>query len=202
VKEESRRRILNSTTHVAKEQTTLYASGADFCRIFAEDMNNLYLLSLLLTADEEKAEQCFVAGLDDCANGNQVFQEWAHSWARRAIIKNAVRLLEPQPRETGSHVSGATKLSIDESRSMLRAEMSAVLELPAFERFVLVMSVLEGYSDRECALLLGCTRDSVIAGRIRALQRFGRTAARASAEDRRAVLAPIAPLATAAVFST
>jgi hypothetical protein len=40
-----------------------YATGGDFCRIYLEQMNNLYLLALLLTADPQKAEQCFLSGL-------------------------------------------------------------------------------------------------------------------------------------------
>src|SRR5262245_32254781 len=73
-----------------------YATSADFCRIFAEDMRNLYWLSFILTADPGKAEQCFVAGLDDCFAGNGVFKDWARSWARRTIIKNAIRLISPE----------------------------------------------------------------------------------------------------------
>ena len=40
-----------------------YATSADFCRIFVEQVNSLYLLSLLLTADPQKAEQCYLSGV-------------------------------------------------------------------------------------------------------------------------------------------
>lgn len=40
-----------------------YATGGDFRGIYLEQMNNLYLLALLLTADPQKAEQCFLSGL-------------------------------------------------------------------------------------------------------------------------------------------
>jgi hypothetical protein len=56
----------------------------------------------------------------------------------------------------------------------LRAELSLILGLQPFERFVLVMSVFERYSDRECTLLLGCTRASLISARNRALQQIAR----------------------------
>jgi DNA-directed RNA polymerase specialized sigma24 family protein len=49
----------------------------------------------------------------------------------------------------------------------------AILELPSFERFVFVMSVLERFSIQECSLLLGCTRRDVIAAQTRALQQMG-----------------------------
>ena len=75
---------------------TPYASRGDFCRIFYEEIDNLYRLSFLLTADADKAERCFVSGLEDSLKGNRVFKEWARSWARRAIIQNAVRVVNPQ----------------------------------------------------------------------------------------------------------
>lgn len=163
----------------SKENTTtlaehaLYATKSDFCKIFTEDMKDLYLLSLLLTADPAKAEQCFVSGLDDCADGNQVFKEWAHSWARRAIIKNAIRLIAPDVANFSPERNGVRRdrnAFSDQPRPEFKADMAALLELDAFERFAFVVSVLEGYSDRECALLLGCTRDTLIEARSRALQ--------------------------------
>jgi len=52
------------------------------------------------------------------------------------------------------------------------AGMADTLELPEFERFVFVMSVLERHSFQESALLLGCTCGDVIAARTRALERI------------------------------
>src|ERR1700680_3577513 len=153
---------------------TPYASGADFCRIFDEDMNDLYLLSFLLTADHEKAEECFVSGLEDAVEGNPVFQEWARSWARRAIIQNAVRAINPRPVEGGGR---SHSTSVDNHGKALppqqQVEIAGVLGLELFARFVYVMTVLERYSDHECSLLLGCARRDVIAARSRALQQLG-----------------------------
>jgi hypothetical protein len=42
-----------------------YSNSGDFRRIFSEEIDSLYVLSLLLTADPEKAEQCFVSSLED-----------------------------------------------------------------------------------------------------------------------------------------
>jgi hypothetical protein len=149
----------------------LYASNGDFQRIFDEDMNGLYLLSFLLTADREKAEHCFVSGLEDAVNGNPVFKEWARSWARRVIIKNAVKVISPRPVEESAHSS---PVSVNRNGKPLPAEqqveITAVLGLEPFERFVYVMTVLEGYSVQDCSLLLGCARRDVLAARSRALQ--------------------------------
>lgn len=54
-----------------------YASRDDFQRVFHEETDSLYRLAFLLTADSEKAQQCFVSGLEDSVNGSSVFKEWA-----------------------------------------------------------------------------------------------------------------------------
>ena len=148
---------------------TTYASSGDFRRIFHEETDSLYQLSFLLTADHEKAEECFVSGLEDSVNGSPVFKEWARSWARRAIIHNAVRVINPRP--TDEHAPPSLN-SDGKTPAGEEAEIAAVLELGPFERFVYVMSVLEHYSDRDCFVLLGCAQRDVIAARIRALQQI------------------------------
>ena len=167
---------LKITKHSSKHGAELYATCADFCRIFAEDMKNLYLLALVLTADPEKAERCFVSGLDDCIAGNQVFRDWARSWARRMVIKNAIRMIAPG-RERVSQIQhpAATKTAQASNGSRAQrvpVEVFSILELSALERFGFVMSVLERYSDLDCALLLGCTRESFIRARLQALEKI------------------------------
>ena len=57
----------------AKEsRESQYATNGDFRKVFTECARRLYLVSFLLTANHQKAEQCFVAGLDECAEGNDV----------------------------------------------------------------------------------------------------------------------------------
>lgn len=151
-----------------------YATASDYCRIFQEDMSNLYSLAFLLTADSSKAEECFVSGLERCSEGNQVFKEWARSWARRTIIKGAVRLADLHSTSTNASSNPATNVA--PALPGLRAEMSAILSLPPLERFAFVTSVLEGYTDRDSALLLGCTQPSLVAARTRAIQQIAKPA--------------------------
>jgi hypothetical protein len=73
-----------------------YATATDFRRIFTEDVNSLYLLALLLTGSPEKAEECFVEGIGESTKEHRVFKEWARSWARRTIIRSAIRLVAPR----------------------------------------------------------------------------------------------------------
>jgi len=160
---------------LGRQEPTPYATGADFCRIFEDDLNRLYLLSFLLTGDRSLAEKCLVSGLDDSAKGNSVFKEWARSWARRTIIQKAIRMI--RPRSSGNRTSSSTFNRGAARATTEPAEIANIVELPAFERFVFVMSVLERQSDMECSLLLDCTRSEVIAARTRALQQIGRSAA-------------------------
>lgn len=154
--------------NLTSQPSTVYATAADFCRIFAKDMNRLYLLSLLLTADPSAAETCFVQGLETSGKNNLVFKEWAESWARRTVIQNAIQTIRPNQKANSSVSVDGLGAEIN-----LPAELAAVVALPAFERFVFVITVLEGYSEQECSLLLNCSRSDVNAGKIRALRQIG-----------------------------
>lgn len=163
---------MSEATHITR--ATQYANSDDFCRIFDEDMNGLYLLSFLLTADRGKAERCLVSGFEDAVEGNAVFKEWARSWARRAIIQNAVRLIDPRPAEASDSSLFSSVNSSDKPLSAgQQVEIAAVLALEPFDRFVYVITVLEHYSDQDCSLLLGCARRDVLAARTRALRQIG-----------------------------
>lgn len=157
---------------ISSSSETLHATSTDFCRIFETDMNRLYLLSLLLTADSELAEKCFVRGLEDSKNSNPVFKEWAHSWARRTVILNAIRAIGPRPGIGESVARGSNEKNVEG----LPGEFTAVINLPAFERFVFVMAVLERYSARDCRLLLNCSNFDVAQARVQAVQQLGESA--------------------------
>jgi len=165
-----------------KQITTLkpYASSEDFSQVFDEDMNSLYLLSYLLTADREKAEQCFVSGVEDAVEGNPVFKDWARSWARRMIIVNAVRAISPRPTEENGRSNSASVRSSRKTPPVKPVEIAGVLALDPFERFVYVITVLERFSDQDCSLLLGCARREVVAARTRAFEQIATTMAQHS----------------------
>jgi hypothetical protein len=50
--------------------------------------------------------------------------------------------------------------------------LAGILSLGVFERFVFVMSVLEGQSDGDCALALRCSRSEVTMARMLAIERL------------------------------
>jgi len=148
-----------------------YATHSDFCTVFLQHLDGLYSLALILTGDEFRAEECLLAAFDSCEQPDLVFKESAVPWSRRSVIKTAIRSMSPLPfGPARRHLLGhSSDPKFDRNTSI-----NCVLELPAFERFVFVMSVLEGYSDRDCALLLGCSCADVVAARIRAFQQIPR----------------------------
>ena len=153
---------------IGKVQATQYATSADVCKIFTENLDRLYLLSFLLTGDHEKAERCFVGGLEDSIEANQVFRKWAHSWAKRTIVQNAIRLLQPGAFAAG--LPSSIQSQNGEGLDLGDFALYPVLVLEDFERFVFVMTVLERYSDHECALFLGCSIQDIRGTRVRALE--------------------------------
>jgi hypothetical protein len=148
-----------------------YATREDFLKIFDEDMHGLYQLSFLLTGDQQKAERCFAAGIEDCVKENRVFREWARAWAKRVIVETAIHELHPRLSHSNSSAFSSTVFSHHQRSSgpIGHFDLDAVLRLAEFERFVFVLCTLERYQERECALLLGCTASEVREARTQAI---------------------------------
>jgi DNA-directed RNA polymerase specialized sigma24 family protein len=175
---------------IAASSDNGFATCEDFRKLFIEDMESLYLLSFLLTGNQDEAEQCFLEGLDACVDGISVFRELADVWARRIIIRQALRMAA----EHDGFLRWAPGLveSADEgvlSRTSLhRIALTRVLALEDLERSVFVLSILEGYSTQSCALLLAVSRKEVQEARARALQHI------VNVDMEPAVLARVYPL--------
>jgi DNA-directed RNA polymerase specialized sigma24 family protein len=140
-----------------------YATREEFRKILDEDLNRLYQLSFLLTADHQKAERCFVASIEDCTKENHVFREWARAWTIRIVVENAIRDLSPRP--TRSNSSSQPSLRTQGTTGPIgyfdADSLDSLMGLPDFDRFVFVLRVLERYPENECALLLGSLRSQV-----------------------------------------
>lgn len=157
-----------------EQQTNQNASGEAVYSVSSEDRNSLYQLSFLLTRDHETAERCFVAGLANPVRGNRAFNQWAHAWAKRIVIENAIRELKPQPRVARPNPC-ATVFPYCGELSRTRDghfEVDAILALKDFERFVFVMSVLERYSEHDCSHFLDCPVLEIRQARSRALEKL------------------------------
>jgi len=153
-----------------------YATCQDFLKIFDEDMLDLYQLSFLLTGDHQKGQRCFVAGIEDCAKENRVFREWARVWAKRVIVENAIRELQPRRCHSSSSALLPTVFSHNQQSSGASGhfDVDAVLGLADFQRFVFVLCVLERYPQHECALLLGCSASEVREARTQAIEELAK----------------------------
>lgn len=161
-------------TQFREQQANLNARGEDFCRISSKDLNSLYQLSFLLTRDHEKAERCFVVGIEHLVRGNRAFNQWAHAWAKRIVIENAIREIKPRPRVPHSQSPAiafpyGAQLSTPPVRYF---ELQAILALEDFERFAFVMSTLDHYSEHDCALFLDCSVLEIREARARALEKL------------------------------
>jgi len=146
-----------------------YANRADFCEVFDRELRPLYLLAFLLTANHKRAEQCFVSTLDEALEQTAVFKDWAGSWVKRCLIKNAIRSVRPtsaRSSEKKDFWSGVKSATGGESG------VDTVAQLSPLERFVLVMTVLERYSAWDCSVLLGCSPKKVAQEQMRALRRL------------------------------
>jgi DNA-directed RNA polymerase specialized sigma24 family protein len=147
-------------------------TSIDFCQLFRREMKGLYLLAFLLTGHQKTAEECFATSLADCVRGIAVDRESAHSWAKRVVIKNAIRLVTHHF-ECASREAPWVSSGIDEETSKHctgNLALRSVLALGHFERLVFVMSVLEGLSERESAVLLECLPKQIREALVRALR--------------------------------
>ncbi len=139
-----------------------HAGKKDFCAIFEGEMHTLYSLALLLTADHKRAEEVFLAAFNECMNGAEVFHGFERSWTRRAIVKQAIRLMKPRP--------GDSDIALDVCASDVPAHL---LDLRPFDRFIFAITVLERYTVHEAAVFLNCMPSHVEKSRVRVLESLG-----------------------------
>ena len=133
------------TIRYGDEHVAAYATVRDFCKTFAEELDGLYLLSLLLTGDNDKAEQCVLYALEECADETGVFRQCVSSWTRLAIIRHAIQMIRPVPGRWDSFSIISLEGTVASAENN---PFAAIRALGAFERFVFVMSILEGWSEQ------------------------------------------------------
>jgi hypothetical protein len=151
----------------------IYATTNDFQKLFAREMTGLFRLSLNLTADAEKAESCLILAMRECFSNRAVAKEFALIWARRTVIRNAIRLVLGTKNAIPIDIYGEAgpdfHLQPSEHRIEELRDSLVVLELADFDRLVFVISVLERYSILDCALLLKKSPKEVNDARVRAI---------------------------------
>ncbi len=150
--------MTDKETQVVSERDS-YASVHDFCSMFKQEMDAFFQLAFTLTGNEKKAEEVIVNALDDCAKA-KVFRPWAKSWSRLAVIERAIKTM-----------ASNTQSNDTKGRS---AELQSILNLAPFDRFVYVLTVLEKYSIRDCAVLLRASKREVLNRQVSALEQVAK----------------------------
>jgi DNA-directed RNA polymerase specialized sigma24 family protein len=150
-----------------------YATTDDFQKLFAREMTDLFRLSLQLTAHAEKAENCLILAMRECFANSTVSRDWALVWARRTLIRNAIRLVldteSTMPSDICNEVESDSDFPSSEHRIETLQDSLAILTLPDFDRLVFVICALEQYSILDCALLLKRSPKDVNDARVRAI---------------------------------
>lgn len=159
-------------TQIYHDKAATYAPGTDSWNALADEMHNLYLLSLLLTGDPHKAQQCFLGSIGECESEIDVFMSWAQARARRTIVERAIWVVAPTPEHAYDFSFDHLKLSAAKMKTNI---FDAIVGLNAFERFVYIMSVVEKQSDEDCSTLLGCSQKDVMIARSVALAQLAST---------------------------
>jgi hypothetical protein len=142
-----------------------YATRPDLCENLLTNLQPLYVLALLLTGTHTEAEQCFVTTIEVAISTKSIFKGWESSWSKRCLIINAVGRVF-RPNERPGKQQGIYEGDVERGR----CTVDTVASLAPMQRFVFVITVLEKYSEHECALLLGCTSREVREARIQALR--------------------------------
>jgi hypothetical protein len=83
-------------------------------------------------------------------------QGMVRSWIKRRLIENAIKIVSPALAGNGQR---RELWSSGQREAQRECEIDSVTKLAALERFVFVMSILERYSNWDCALLMGCSHE-------------------------------------------
>jgi hypothetical protein len=162
-----------SMARITSSSVNEFATADDFQRLFASDMSDLFHLAYLLTADAEQAEHCLILTMHECMASASVYKWWLPFWTRNALIRNGIRIA------TGGLVGPLRKIprarTLPAIRRSQRSAIDAmdepvgVLQLSDFDRLVYVICLVEKYSTRDCATLLGRPWQEVREARDRAV---------------------------------
>jgi DNA-directed RNA polymerase specialized sigma24 family protein len=150
-------------------EKSLCATAEDFEQVFAKENTDLLRLSLQLTADAAKAENCLMLAMRDCLFMGNVARDRVPMWARRMVMRNAIRQVWGYGNDILGESGYEFYLQPSEFSPAVLRESVAILSLPDLERVAFVMCVLERYSILDCALVLSRTPQEVYEALVRAI---------------------------------
>ncbi len=138
--------------------------------IFLENAEQLLWPAIVITGNADLGFDCFTEALDQVSGTNSVFSEPAIAWAKRSVIRSAIRKMHPslsafacedqtlaQKKDEGCD---SLVLPTPESASVLLSHLTeadllpALLDLDCLHRTVYLLRVLEGWTRVEAASML------------------------------------------------
>jgi hypothetical protein len=131
-----------------------FATFEDFGQLFAKEMTKLFWLAMDLTADTDRAETCLILAMRDCFQKNSLAKHRVHTWARRMVIRNAMRLVLGIENEILCEAGLDFPLQPREFPIDPLRDSVAIRNLSELDRLAFVICVVERYSILDCALLL------------------------------------------------
>jgi len=147
---------------------------------------DLYWLAFLLTGHRELSLDATIEALDLQDDENPFFSTWILAWSRRVVIAKALAAIRDElaasARRTASKRVERTALpprnwTVDRDTTKAQLE-SALLAIDVFPRCALVLSVFEGMSLEDVAILLNVERDLVRKAQLIGLRELTRNLAR------------------------
>ncbi len=130
---------------------------------------DLYWLAFLLMGDREAGVDVTLEALDFGYGANPSFSTWMLAWSRRVVIAKALAVIRDElatsARRTASKRAEKSTLpprnwAPDQDATKVVLER-ALLAIDVFPRCALLMSVFEGMSVEDAAILLDSDRDLV-----------------------------------------
>lgn len=149
------------------------STADDMQKHLASEMTELFRLAFLLTASVEDAERCLILAMRECLAAECVFKQWLPVWVRRIVVRTGIEIVtgdhneslhSAQPDEADDSVPDPTEIAI------LLKDSAGVFTLNDYERLVYVLTMVEQYPLRECAILLGRSTKEVRDARTSAVE--------------------------------
>lgn len=164
------------------EEERELASVPEVLACFRDEKALLFRLALLISGDEQIAEQSVVNACEVTVHGHSPFRDWLKEWAKAATITSAVSrcagaLRGCEAKHDKDHCEHSQHLSqVDAAqrerwlRLLLEAPPDAVLQkLDALVRAVLVLRISLRSSLQDCVFRLNVSRAAVIGANCQAM---------------------------------
>jgi DNA-directed RNA polymerase specialized sigma24 family protein len=138
-----------------------YKAHEELIETFEENTSELYQLAFLLTGNSDRSVEAFSKALDFDEAENPVFGGFMTTWARKLIVGEALGTIEKELRASKQRVARtAGDEAVGNAKWKRRAHIAreefeeAVIAIDAFPRCAMLLTIFEGMSIEDAAVLL------------------------------------------------